>query len=580
MQHPFEDESPHLGHLADLVSQIVDVDASMRALGARRDTLLAQAYRLAEREGLRVVGVAPGSAAEELASQALTVGPGRPVGLPRGAVVRRDRAHRVVRAEIAAALHVPESHVSRDIAHAVDALEWCPKLHKAQAAGDLTTQHVRTVVDAGRIILQHAAEQLGGTLVDADGVLLGEEAAGIEVARRYKLYEAAVLPYALAQTPPLLAPVAKRLAEKVAGVTFNDRHRSAKQYRRVWLTELEDGMCNLTTHLTSVEAHAVFDQLTQHGKRLQQTDVSASSVQRDAGAADTGPTGVSTADTGRADALAPRAAREAMKRPLPEARADSLVALLLEGQVPETDGRQPRLGPRVSARIQVLVPVSLTGRLGAASTGTGTGTVIDDGWFQPELVGVGPIDTDTAQRIAHDTPTWDTVIVDDSTGSENTGDVLSVEGYRVPAKLRNFLAARDEHCRFTGCGLPTYRCDIDHTIAAEDGGPTATDNLGYLCRGHHILKHHGNCLVVQDERGVYEWTYPSGRVYREPPPSRVAFRSALGEPDLQLAQQHIRSRLWRDGPDPWPGSRSGSEPEPGPGPERPNGSPPDSPPPW
>lgn len=547
MQHPFNDESPNRGPLADLVSQIVDVDARRRALDAQRDVLLAKAYQLAESEGLRAVGLEPDSIEKQLADRAQLAGVGTSAkstaeGLPRGAVVRRDRAHRMVRAEIASALHVPESHISRDIAHAVDAVEWCPKLHRAQAAGQITAQHVHTVIDAGRIILHRAAARVGGTLVDADGVPLSEEEADREMARRYALYETAVLPYSLTHTAPLLAPVAKRLAEKVAGVTFDDRHEVAKQDRRVWLTDLEDGMCNLTAHLTSVEAHAVFDQLTQYGKRLQQADVSAAGIPQSAEAAGN---------------PASEAASEAMKRPLPEARADSLVTLLLEGQVPETGGIQPRVGPRVAARVQVLVPVSLTGRLGKTPE-----PGADDAWFQPELVGVGPIHTDTAQHIARDTPTWDIVIVDDGTGApafpsnadidsdfDTMGDVLSVEGYRVPAKLRQLLAARDQHCRFPGCSLPVHRCDIDHTIAAEDGGPTATNNLGNFCRGHHVLKHHGSCLVEQKPRGVYEWTYPSGRVYREPPPSKVAFTSALGPPDLQQAQQRIRGSIWRDAPD-------------------------------
>lgn len=513
MQHPFDAESPHLGHLTDMVSRAVDVDARLRAIQAERSALLAEAYALAEREGTR-------SASEPSAT--LTPVPSPKV--PRGAAVRRDRAHRVVRAELAAALNISEWTVSSDISHAVDAAEHCPALLAAQGRGEVTEKHVRGAVDAGRIIGLRANEQIGSTLVDTDGVLLTEEAAQAEVARRYALFDRAVLRHAVSLTPALLVPVAKRIAEKLAGVSFDDRHRITQQDRSVTLTELDDGMCHLTALLTSFEGHAVFDRLTQYAKRLQSDDVIAASK----------PASDRRASVGTSTpSVMSEVAKSALKRPLPEARADSLVSLLLDGDVAATAGSLgKKIGPRVTARVQVLVPVSMIGRLPATPAGQAGPAVssnTSDGWFQPELVGVGPIDTDTVARIAYDTPTWDLVVVAD--GTDTVGEILTVDGYRVPANIRRHLTARDQRCRFIGCGLPSYRCDIDHTIAAEEGGATASDNLAYLCRGHHIMKHHGGCFPQQSDRGELTWTLPSGRKYKTKPPSKVTFSTAIEPAD-------------------------------------------------
>ncbi|MHA3683178.1 HNH endonuclease signature motif containing protein [Leucobacter sp. HY1908] len=600
------------------------------------------------------------------------------IRLPRGAQVWRDRSYRVVRAEIAAALRVPEGRVGHDMSHAVDAVERCPVMLGALAKGEVTDQHVRGLVNAGRIIGHQAAAQAAtqasaqadavtnndtdsgaaataadetssgtaaletaaelGDGVTGDGVTGDGETAGEalydeatvarEVARRYALLDRALVVHAKRDTAPKVAPTAKRMAEKLAGVTFDDRHQLAKRDRHVRLVELDDGMCQVQAVVTSFEAHVIFDRVTQYAKLLQERDMA---------------TGKQAAEAAGTPLSA--AAVSALKRPLGEARADSLVALLAHGDLTDEDfygadvtdadladadlagtdatgadvagasfgaagtGRtagRKRLGLRVTARVQVLVPVSLTGRLDTAGSASTADTIDTSAaernvrtaeltrGFQPELVGVGPIDTDTAVRILHDTPSWDIITVTDGTGtgtsldtdtgtgagadtglpgttcqasgqstgetstgatdtticgscgtvnSGNTtvGDILTVDSYRVPAHLKRNLAARDTSCRFPGCTLPIYRCDIDHTVAAEDGGPTSLTNISAACRGHHVIKHHGGCLPEQGDNGDFTWTFPSGRKYLTEPPSRVMFRTALEPPDVQaLADEHTR----------------------------------------
>ena len=101
--------------------------------------------------------------------------------------------------------------------------------------------------------------------------------------------------------------------------------------------------------------------------------------------------------------------------------------------------------------------------------------------------------------------------------------VLAVDTYRPSEKLRRFLRIRDGRCRFPGCFRPPNRCDIDHTIPAETGGPTEVGNLAHLCRGDHTLKHHGGWTVKQTAPGVLEWTSPNGYTHTDTPDPTVHF---------------------------------------------------------
>jgi hypothetical protein len=86
--------------------------------------------------------------------------------------------------------------------------------------------------------------------------------------------------------------------------------------------------------------------------------------------------------------------------------------------------------------------------------------------------------------------------------------------YRVPDALRAFLVARDGTCRFPGCARRAAACDIDHAQPWESGGRTDRDNLGCLCRRHHVLKTHGGwSLQSRAPDGSVRWRGPDGRVY-------------------------------------------------------------------
>ncbi|WP_162893338.1 HNH endonuclease signature motif containing protein [Microbacterium halotolerans] len=134
------------------------------------------------------------------------------------------------------------------------------------------------------------------------------------------------------------------------------------------------------------------------------------------------------------------------------------------------------------------------------------------------LSGHGPLPADILCALADTAPVWERVF-----RHPHTGALLAADSYKPTAEQRRFLQARDEHCRFPGCDRPFRRCDIDHTTDWARGGETTVTNLGALCRHHHTLRHHSPWKAKQTAAGVYEWTSPTGRAYRDKPEPSVRF---------------------------------------------------------
>lgn len=135
------------------------------------------------------------------------------------------------------------------------------------------------------------------------------------------------------------------------------------------------------------------------------------------------------------------------------------------------------------------------------------------------LDGYGPIDADTARRLAGHAPSFTRLLTHPVTGT-----VLDVDRttYRVPADLKRWLAIRDGGCTFPGCGRRASGCDLDHTLPWEHGGTTAAANLAHLCRHHHRLKHNSGWSIQQTDHGI-TWTSPTGLVRNaDPPPFSAA----------------------------------------------------------
>jgi hypothetical protein len=94
-----------------------------------------------------------------------------------------------------------------------------------------------------------------------------------------------------------------------------------------------------------------------------------------------------------------------------------------------------------------------------------------------------------------------------------TGPVHTTGTYRPSASLRHLIETRDRTCRFPTCRRPARRCDMDHTIPHDNGGPTCECNLAPLCRQHHQIKQMQDWTLTQPEPGRLIWKTPSGRRY-------------------------------------------------------------------
>jgi hypothetical protein len=104
-------------------------------------------------------------------------------------------------------------------------------------------------------------------------------------------------------------------------------------------------------------------------------------------------------------------------------------------------------------------------------------------------------------------------------------DAPAEPGY-VPSKaLADFVRCRDLTCRWPGCDRPAYDCDLDHTVAHADGGPTHASNLKCYCRTHHLVKTFWGWRDQQLPDGTIILTSPAGQTYVTTPGSALLFPS-------------------------------------------------------
>lgn len=261
-------------------------------------------------------------------------------------------------------------------------------------------------------------------------------------------FEAAALAMARDVTPPKLARKLVALQNRLRPECAIERRIASQDERRIEIAPALDGMAWLNAYLPAEQVIAIDARLTAIAQSL-------------------------------------RAAGDE-HRTQPQLRADSFSALLLRDESGHA---------RIRPTLFVTVP---------AATLTG-----DD---QPgELHGYGPIDADTARRLAATAPSFFRVLT-----APDCRSIVQVDerSRTIPAALSRWLRLRDGTCRFPGCNRNVVGCDIDHTVgfAPPENGPTAPHNLAHLCRKHHRLKHLAGWQVRQDAAGTLTWTSPHGGV--------------------------------------------------------------------
>ena len=390
----------------------------------------------------------------------------------------RDIPLRSLAAQIGAMWRTPDRTVQRHLSAAVVLVGSFPATHAALEAGEISRTHASVIVEAGLPITDDDARAL---------------------------YEAAVLEVARRETPGRLRPAARLLANRLHPVPLETRHAVAATARNVWVRDLDDGMAELIATLPATLAHGIRDRLDRYARR--ELDARKARATVGTGTGTTLDTGTVTdtavnindvTDTPTADT-----------RGIGEIRTDVFTDLLLTGHAsPEASHASIPEADAIVAHVQVTLPVL---------------TALGHDTAPAELTSHAPIDTATALRLAGTATGWDRVLTHPIIGT-----VLAVDRYRPTDHLKRVLRVRDEHCRFPGCRMPTRRCDIDHTIAAEHDGPTELTNLAHLCRRHHTLKHHSAWRVKQTPDGILHWTSPTGKVYPDLPARTLTFTHEQG----------------------------------------------------
>jgi 5-methylcytosine-specific restriction endonuclease McrA len=142
----------------------------------------------------------------------------------------------------------------------------------------------------------------------------------------------------------------------------------------------------------------------------------------------------------------------------------------------------------------------------------------------------------------------------------------------IPRRVRRMLRARDQGCRFPGCGQRGF-VDAHHIHHRAHGGSNELDNLIELCWFHHRLVHEDGWKLRLDHDGHVVVTNPVGNVIPSLVPVGVATdgiecrNRAAGidiSPDTVMPRWygdpldlgHITTALWCADQRPRPGRRN------------------------
>ncbi len=86
-------------------------------------------------------------------------------------------------------------------------------------------------------------------------------------------------------------------------------------------------------------------------------------------------------------------------------------------------------------------------------------------------------------------------------------------GHDPSPGLQRLVRARTGTCCGPGYRRPADTCDLDHTLAYDDGGITCECGIGPGCRRCHRRKQALQWALEQPSPGVMIWTSPAGRRY-------------------------------------------------------------------
>lgn len=377
-------------------------------------------------------------------------------------------------------------------------------------------------IDVARTLVNHLPNTCSalatGELSAAHATVIAKETAaairdGLSEFAIFSIEEKAIA-HAEFHTPSQVAQQVRSAIAKFAPATFEEVVEKARDTRRVSCYNDVDGMSTVVAILPAEDAQTVMKAIEafiikgSHSFNLSGDTVSTDARGTDAVSTDARGTDAVSTDTRGADAVSTAAlgiaalgtaalgtdARGTDVRSADMKRADALTALagfaLAASSADVALHRRP---------ITVNVTIDLPTLLGLSEN-------------PGQLAGYGAIPASVARALASDGK-WKRFITDPQTGA-----LLDYgrETYSPPQALIDFLIARDRTCRFPGCRKSAALSDLDHAQSWEEGGTTSLDNLGALCRRHHLLKTHGGWSIESRADGSCTWTSPLGKIYQTP----------------------------------------------------------------
>lgn len=287
-------------------------------------------------------------------------------------------------------------------------------------------------------------------------------------------FEEQLLCIAQGTTVAKLSNRARRLRERLHPQSLAVRREKKVRERAVTVEPDRDGMAWLSAYLPAEEAYGIAHRIDVTAKALQCPDEhrTLSQLRADVFSALLTHTCGADPTTGSAGGSSPS--------------NTSSLASVSEGY------------RGVAARVFVTVPVmTLLG-----------------GEEPAELDGYGPIDAETARRLAGHAPSFTRLLTHPETGA-----VLSVgrTRYKPPKDLQDWVRVRDKTCRHPGCNRVAAGCEIDHTRPWSQGGETRAGNLAAFCKKHHMYKTLGFWKHRQPVEGTMQSTSFTGRTYTTVP---------------------------------------------------------------
>jgi hypothetical protein len=347
-------------------------------------------------------------------------------------------------------------------------------------------------IDVARTLVNHLPNTCSalatGELSAAHATVIAKETAaairdGLSEFAIFSIEEKAIA-HAEFHTPSQVAQQVRSAIAKFAPATFEEVVEKARDSRRVSCYNDVDGMSTVVAILPAADAQTVM-------KAIEAFIIKGSSVWDISN--DLNTSGTQVAGSSESDSRI-TGSKNSDPRSADMKRADALTAIA--GFALAASSEDVALHRRP---ITVNVTIDLPTLLGLSEN-------------PGQLAGYGAIPASVARALASDGK-WKRFITDPQTGA-----LLDYgrETYQPPQALIDFLIARDRTCRFPGCRRSAALSDLDHAQSWEEGGTTSLDNLGALCRRHHLLKTHGGWGIESRADGSCTWTSPLGKIYQTP----------------------------------------------------------------